>query len=119
MGDALRTPHFLLIALYLCLTACASFDPYDGMAIDDFKHSAGLAGKGGAQLVGTNANTEVYYLNGATDQTVFYWFDDGVLRKVTHSTLPQTKHQIKTMYKPQHLKKKTPKQVSALNDGAG
>jgi hypothetical protein len=111
----------LLIAA--ALYGCASFDPYDGMAFDDFKHQAGLAGKGGAELVGSKGNTDVYYLNGATDHEVFYWFDDGILRKVTTGTMEQTRHQIKVMYKAPHLRvRKTPRQVSAMNDlatGAG
>jgi hypothetical protein len=114
----LRTAHFLLITL--ALSGCASFDPYDGMGLDDFKHQAGLAGKGGAELVGSKGNTDVYYLNGATDHNVFYWFDDDVLRKVTTGTADQAKHQIKTMYKAPHLRmKKAPKQISARNDAAG
>ena len=44
-----------------------------------------------------------YFLNGATDHETFYWFEDGILRKVTHSTLPAAKHALKTMYKPPHL----------------
>ncbi len=95
----------LLTTLSLSLCACASFDPYDGMAFSDFNHSAGLAGRGGAQLIGTNGNTEVYYLNGATDHNVFYWFDDGSLRKVTTGSLAKTKVALKTMYKAEHLKR--------------
>jgi hypothetical protein len=110
----LKTPLVLLATLALC--ACASFDPFDGMALQDFKHQAGLAGKGGAELVGSKGNTDVYYLNGATDHDVFYWFDDGILRKVTTGSIEQTKHQIKVMYKAPHLRKKTPKQVSAMNN---
>ena len=115
----MRKLLILLLAIPLC--GCASFDPYDGMAFDDFSHQAGLAGKGGAQLVGSKGNTDVYYLNGATDHNVFYWFDDGILRKVTTGTMDQTKYQIKTMYKAPHLKnkKKTPKQISAMTDAAG
>ena len=93
----------LLTALTLSLGACASFDPYDGMALQDFKHEAGLAGKGGAQLVGAKGNTEVYALNGLAAHDTFYWFDDGVLRKVTQGSLDQTKRKINTLYKPEHL----------------
>ena len=113
----MKTPLVLLIALTLC--ACASFDPYDGMGFDDFKHQAGLAGKGGAEFVGSKGNTNVYYLNGATDHEVFYWFDDGILRKVTTGTVEQTKHAIKVMYKAPHLMKKTPKQISAMAGDSG
>ncbi|HZP11779.1 MAG TPA: hypothetical protein VFB36_05095 [Nevskiaceae bacterium] len=108
----------LLTTLSLCLGACASFDPYDGMAFNDFNHSAGLAGKGGAQLIGSNGNTEVYYLNGATDHNVFYWFDDGTLRKVTSGSLAQTKVALKKMYKAEHLKR-APHHVGATTAVAG
>jgi hypothetical protein len=104
-GNTLRTSLLLLIGSLL-LTACASFDPYNGMAFEEFRHTAGLAGKGGAELVGRNGTTTVYFLNGVTDHNVFYWFEEGVLRKVTNGTLPQTKHALKTMYKPAHLRGK-------------
>ena len=96
----------LMTVLTLSLGACASFDPYDGMALQDFKHQAGIAGKGGAQLVGTKGNTEVYALNGLADHDTFYWFDDGVLRKVTQGSLDQTKKRIQGMYKASHLMRK-------------
>jgi hypothetical protein len=108
----------LMTVATLSLGACASFDPYDGMAFDDFKHNAGLAGKGGAQLLGANGNTEVYFLNGATDHNVFYWFDDGVLRKVTSGSIAQAKTQLKTMYKADHLKR-APRQASNYSLVAG
>jgi hypothetical protein len=116
----LRKLSCLLIAFLIA--SCASFDPYNGMAFDDFRHQAGLAGRGGAELVGQNGTTSVYFLNGLGDQTTFYWFEDGILRKVTQSTVAGVKHQLKTMYKPAHLKakkskKKASKQTSA--DGAG
>lgn len=106
----------LLTVVTLSLGACASFDPYDGMAFDDFKHNAGLAGKGGAQLLGANGNTEVYYLNGTTDHNVYYWFDDGVLRKVTGGSLAKTKSALKTMYKAEHLKR-APRQSGGSTTG--
>jgi hypothetical protein len=106
-GNALRTS--LLLIGSLLLAACASFDPYNGMMFDEFRHTAGLAGKGGTELVGRNGTTTVYYLNGATDHQVFYWFEEGILRKVTHSSLTQAKTQLKTMYKPAHLRKKNSK----------
>jgi hypothetical protein len=109
--------------LIVCLIAsCASFDPYNGMVFDDFRHQAGLAGRGGAELVGKNGTTSVYFLNGLGDQRTFYWFEDGILRKVTQSTVASVKHQLKAMYKPAHLKarkskKKASRQTSV--DGAG
>ena len=108
----------LLTILSLSLGACASFDPYDGMAFGDFKHGAGLAGKGGAALVGSKGNTEVYYLNGATDHNVFYWFDDGVLRKVTIGSLSQTRVALKKMYKAEHLMR-APRQATMSTGVAG
>ena len=108
----------LMTVLTLSLGACASFDPYDGMAFDDFKHGAGLAGKGGAQLLGAKGNTEVYYLNGATDHNVFYWFDDGVLRKVTTGSIENARVALKTMYKADHLKR-MPRSASNYNAVAG
>jgi hypothetical protein len=104
----LRRSLLTLIAALLA-AACASFDPFNGMQFEDFRHEAGLAGKGGPELVGRNGTTTVYFLNGATDHEVFYWFEEGTLRKVTHSSLTQAKHQLKTMYKPAHLKNKKSK----------
>ncbi len=109
-----RTLLILLTGLYL--TACASFDPYNGMQFEEFRHGAGLAGKGGAELIGRNGTTTVYYLNGSTDHDVFYWFEEGTLRKVTRGSMQQAKQQLKTMYKPAHLRKKTPGQLSVRND---
>jgi hypothetical protein len=102
----------LMTAVTLGLGACAaSFDPYDGMAFDDFKHGAGLAGKGGAQLLGSKGNTQVYFLNGVADHNVFYWFDDGVLRKVTTGSVEQTRVALNKLYKSDHLKR-APRQAS-------
>ena len=98
-----------MLTAALLIAGCASFDPYNGMGFEEFRHESGLAGKGGPELIGRNGTTTVYYLNGATDHDVFYWFEEGTLRKVTHSTLPQAKHQLKTMYKPPHLKNKKQK----------
>lgn len=93
------TLSLVLPLVLLLLAACASFDPYHGMPYADFEHNAGLAGQGGAELVGRNGSTTVYYLNGATDHDVYYWFEFGMLNRVTRGTLPQIRHQLKAMYK--------------------